>query len=410
MKISIPYEIKDTLYLWYLGQPTAPVFVGDLNLVMSARGVSLTYAKSWLQSGFALSDDLPLIDREHLPRQKDLAAGAVDDARPDRWGERVIRYLDNPTRLSLMELLFFTGDERFGALGVSSSPTHYEPRTSNLLPMLDDADALHNIVQKVLAGESIPESYRQLIEPGTTLGGARPKALICIEGSPWLIKFAEEGYADEPLVEHASMTLAAMAGITVAETRPIALASGWAVAVKRFDRMSGQRLHALSAQVALSAAGAEYAYPELAQLLRRRGVVEAGLNQQQMHELFRRLVFNILIDNTDDHEKNHALLMTDSGHLSLSPAFDVLPMAQSLAYQGIIVGKDGARSDITNAYSMCSAYGLSHEQATEEVRRVSRVVAHWQTHFQACGVCQQTLTRLSHAIDRPYLKSQRLLR
>lgn len=94
--MSLHPALPDTLYLWHLGQPEAPRVVGTLNLVMNRRGVSLRYADAWLKDGFALSEDLPLTDIEHFPRDKDSAAGAVDDARPDRWGERVIRLLDRP--------------------------------------------------------------------------------------------------------------------------------------------------------------------------------------------------------------------------------------------------------------------------------------------------------------------------
>ena len=94
-----------------------------------------------------------------------------------------------------------------------------------------------------------------------------------------------------------------------------------AVAVQRFDREAGGlRRHALSANVALKAAGEPLGYPELAQWLRRRGATAGGRHLEQMRELFRRMVFNILIDNTDDHEKNHALLMADSGADERSPA------------------------------------------------------------------------------------------
>ena len=86
------------------------------------KGVSLTYAASWIAHGFRLSEDLPLADIEYLPVENSMAAGAVDDARPDRWGERVIQFLDKPPRLSLMEYLYFAGDDRFGVLGVSTSP------------------------------------------------------------------------------------------------------------------------------------------------------------------------------------------------------------------------------------------------------------------------------------------------
>ena len=134
------YTPADRLYLWLLTQPQQPVLIGELNLVRSNQGVSLHYAQSWLQSGFPLSEDLPLIDQEFLPADKGTAVGAVDDARPDRWGEQVIRFIDKPPRLSLLEFLYFAGDERFGALGVSTSADTYLPRKLGPLPTVADAD------------------------------------------------------------------------------------------------------------------------------------------------------------------------------------------------------------------------------------------------------------------------------
>ncbi|MEY4765800.1 MAG: hypothetical protein RI907_2473 [Pseudomonadota bacterium] len=95
----------DELYLWYLGDPRCPALVGRLRLVEAGKGVSLQYDPAWVASGFPLSEDLPLSDIEQLPRWKGMAVGAVDDARPDRWGEQVIRFIDRPKRLSLMELV-----------------------------------------------------------------------------------------------------------------------------------------------------------------------------------------------------------------------------------------------------------------------------------------------------------------
>jgi serine/threonine-protein kinase HipA len=200
------------------------------------RGVSLTYGKEWLKGGFALSEDLPLIDIEHLPSKKDSAVGALDDARPDRWGEKVISVLEKPERSSVLEMLYFAGDERFGALGVSTSATHYLPRAGDLLPNFDDVEAVHEVVRKVISGESIQETQKRLIAPGGTMGGARPKALIEMDGSQWVLKFSEEDHSFEPALEHASMTLATKAGINAAETKLILLSKGCAVAVKRFDR------------------------------------------------------------------------------------------------------------------------------------------------------------------------------
>ena len=398
----------DTLYLWWLGQPADPVLVGPLRFVPSLRGVSLHYAPNWLQQGFPLSEDLPLLDQEFLPLQKDVAVGAVDDARPDRWGERVIRFIDRPLRSSLMEFLYLAGDERFGALGVSTSASAYLPRTQGPLPCLSDVGVLHQVVQQVLLGEPISEPLRRLIAPGVSMGGARPKALIQIDGHPWVLKFAEPGEAwNSPLIEHATLTLAAQAGIRVAATQAVPLHQGHAVAVKRFDRVDGTRIHALSARVALKAAGEDMGYPELAQLLRRRGPVREGVAKAHMRELFVRMVFNILIDNTDDHEQNHVVLMNDQGEYLLSPAFDVLPIGQALGYQQMRVGTDGAVSTLDNALSEHSQFGLRVDEAQALVKDVVSVVARWRAHFATCGVRQQDLDALAEQIDRPDLLAQR---
>ncbi len=402
------YQPRDELYLWWLADPSRPVLVGELNLVRSLRGVSLRYTDDWIERGFALSEDLPLLSgQEFLPTEKDTAVGAVDDARPDRWGERVIRFLDKPARLSLLEYLYFAGDDRFGALGVSTSESEYAPRRLGPLPTLADADSIAELVTKVLANEPIAPELKRLISPGVTLGGARPKALLAIDGQQWVVKFADGEPTDAPLVEHASMTLAESAGIRVAETRAIRLTYGHAVAIRRFDRSLGQRHHALSANVALRAAGEPLGYPELAQLLRRRGVAEGDRNASQMRELFRRMVFNILLDNTDDHEKNHALLVNDAAQYELSPAYDVLPSGQGLGYQQLRVGESAADSTLENALSMCSQFALDLAGAEEEVRRVARVVATWREHFAALGVSRGDIELLGEHIDRPFLREQR---
>ena len=134
------YRVTDELYLWWLGRPQSPVPIGTLRLMRATSGVSLQYALGWLRNGFALSEDLPLTDIEQRPSERATAAGAADDARPDRWGERVIRFVDKPARLSLLEYLFFAGDERFGALGVSMSDDAYLPQQTGSLPTLRDVD------------------------------------------------------------------------------------------------------------------------------------------------------------------------------------------------------------------------------------------------------------------------------
>jgi serine/threonine-protein kinase HipA len=384
--------------------------IGELRMVRHSQGVSLRYGADWLCAGFALSEDLPLIEREFLPQQRETAVSVVDDARPDRWGERVIRVLDKPPRLAVLDFLFYAGDERFGALGVSSSPAQYLPRATGPLPQLKDVAALAHLVRQILAGEAVDPAQHRLISPGASMGGAHPKALLDIDGEPWLIKFNEptERAMNWPLVEHASLTLAAKAGIRVAQSFPVKLHVGHALAVKRFDRApGGARRHALSAKVALQEAGESLGYPELAQLLRRRGVATGGKNRQQMSELFRRMVFNLLINNTDGHEKNHVLLMTENGALELSPAFDVLPSAQALGYQQLRVGKFGSDATLDNALSECAQFGLKPAEALAQVRAVCAVVDGWQAHFAQMGAKSGEVELLAQQIDRPSMRAQR---
>jgi serine/threonine-protein kinase HipA len=228
-----------------------------------------------------------------------------------------------------------------------------------------------------------------------------------VGGEQWVIKFADGEPIDTPLVEHATMTLAASARIRVATTRPIRLTHGHAVAIQRFDRHRGTRLHALSAAVALRAAGERFGYPELAQLIRRRGVTVRDRHIGQMRELFRRMVFNILIDNTDDHEKNHALTVTDANQYELSPAYDVLPTGQALGYQQMRVGESEADSTLQNALSMARLFSLEPDAAVREVRAVARVVDGWKEHFRRCGVTASDVKLLAEQIDRPFLLDQR---
>jgi serine/threonine-protein kinase HipA len=401
------YTPVDRLYLWLLTQPQRPLPVGELNLVRATQGVSLRYADSWLRDGFPLSEDLPLIDGEFLPVDKGTAVGAVDDARPDRWGEQVIRIVEKPPRLSLLEYLYFAGDDRFGALGVSTSADEYLPRRLGPLPTLTDADEIHELVRKVQVNEPIPLAQRRLISPGVTMGGARPKGLLDIDGEQWVVKFDDGNAADTPLIEHAAMTLAEKAGIRVAPTTPIRLTYGHAVAIRRFDRKANARVHSLSACVALRAAGERYGYPELAQLLRRRGVIDGDAYIAQMRELFRRMIFNILIDNTDDHEKNHALLVTDAQQYELSPAFDVLPSGQALGFQQMRVGEDESDSTLSNALTMSRMFSLDTDAAIEQVRSVASVVDQWKEHFRGCGVSRGDIDLYAEQIDRPFLLDQR---
>lgn len=250
---------------------------------------------------------------------------------------------------------------------------------------------------------------RRLVRPGASLGGARPKSLVQIDGKPWVVKFSEGEDMDTPLIEYAAMSLARLCAVDAAPTRAIELgegrAKGHAVAIQRFDRDGPARLHAISANVALRAAGEELGYPQLAQLMRRIAPAHAIAGQQE--QLFRRMVFNILIDNTDDHEKNHALLRQKDGSYLLSPAFDVVPSAQGLGYQQMIVGDKGTESSLSNALSQARLFGLNKGRAAQIVGEVAAAVAQWKDHFKSRGVADRDIEQMAQYIDGDRLRLQR---
>ncbi len=405
--MSQAYQPQDSMNLWWLGDAHAPQRIGTLSLQDQRRKVALTYDPAWMASpkGFALSEDLPLQVGLMLPEARDTAAGAVDDARPDQWGERVIRLIERPARLSLLEYLYFAGDDRFGALGVSLQAETYVPAATAAMPTFEGLNDMHQAVQRVMAGDAVSEQQRRLLQPGVSIGGARPKSLMQIDGASWVVKFSEGGELDSPLIEHASMQLARRCGIQTADSLALPLPQGHAVAVRRFDRAGSQRLHVQSAHVALRAAGEVIGYPELAQLIRRVGRPEQVRAQQQ--ELFRRMVFNILIDNTDDHEKNHALVRGADGLYELSPAFDVLPAVQGLGYQQMRVGALGHEATLANALSEARAFGLTDAQARQTVAEIAHQVAHWKQVFKSLDVRDADIDQLAQYLDGAHLREQR---
>lgn len=405
------YVPQEPLYVWALVNPARPELVGSLGLSgLVPDCATFNYQPDWWH--FALSEDLPLISGQVFSAgERGSAPGAIDDARPDRWGERIIRFVDRPARLSILEMLLFAGDDCFGALGVSVSAQHYIPRHLGPYPQLRDLEQLSAAVEDVQAQAPLTPAIQRLVQPGVTLGGAQPKALLQTDAGPCVIKFCELGDAlDTPLIEHASMTLAAQAGIRVARTGVLPLPprhgrARHALTIERFDRSGPYRLHCLSARTLLRAAGLHESYGDLATVLLRLGHPER--QRAQREELFKRMVFNILMDNTDDHERNHSVCLALDGYHDLSPAYDVLPTLQNLGYQALAVGRAGAESSLDNALTSLSEFGLQRPRAIELVRQVARVVDRWATHFAAHGVCAADMEALTASIDRPALKQQR---
>lgn len=405
------YVPQEKLYVWALVNPANPVLLGELRLShLVADCATFTYDADWWH--FPLSEDLPLISGQTFSAsERNSAPGAIDDARPDRWGERIIRHIDRPARLSILEMLLFAGDDRFGALGVSVSAQHYIPRRLGPYPTLRDLAPLSRAIEEVQTQAPLSAEIQRLVQPAVSLGGARPKALLQTDAGPCVIKFSElDDAVDTPLIEHATMRLATRAGIHSAATATVPLArrhgqQRHALTIERFDRIGDLRVHCLSARTALRAAGLTESYGALASVLLRLGHPDRQAAMRE--ELFKRMVFNILMDNTDDHERNHSLCLNLDGYYDLTPAYDVVPTLQNMGYQALEVGRMGAESSLENALTAINEFGIKRPRAIALIRQVAQTVEQWTEHFARLGVSTHDMELLSASIDRDALKAQR---
>lgn len=397
----------DRLFCWHLGDPANPRLVGEVRLEASARTCILLLDPEWQKAGFDLTPDMSNRQRLHAPRGEERAPGALDDALPDRWGERMIRVISRPSRMSPLDLLWYAGDRRFGALGISSSPKEYRPCPEPPLLLAASIREAEEVIGRVLAREPLTDRERELIASAGSLGGAHPKILVEEAGAEWIAKFPKGQNVDQLLIEHASMELARRAGLNVAESRSVRGGIDHVLLVRRFDRTGDRREHAVSARTLLAREGDD-SYATISGLIRKLAAPGEILAQQR--ELFGRMAFNIMIDNTDDHTKNHAFLRREDGTWGLSPAYDIPVQMNGLGVQAIQISPDPKmlnRFDREHAVAAAPRFGMRPEEALAEWNRIAGHVALWRDVFAEVGVTEGDLDYLADFLDSPEKRGHR---
>jgi serine/threonine-protein kinase HipA len=386
-----------SLWVFYLGDPAEPRLAGTVSLAPALNRCQFEYAEEWRKSGFSLSPDMPLSRQGSLLAPQGLTMpAALDDAMPDRWGQNMIRLVERPKRLTPLDFLYFAGDRRFGALGISTEPARHQPYADGPLLSSESLEEANEIIHRVIEKQPLNERERNLLRTSKSMGGAHPKMLIEISGEEWLAKFPKDDPVDLPLVEYATMQLARRAGIAIPEAKVHRIRFGHILLMKRFDRASGRRLHALSARTLLIGQGNE-SYTGLADVIRKHA--SARTIDAQRHELFRRMTFNILVDNTDDHSKNHAFLRAEGGHYELAPAYDLLPQMSGLGRQAIPIVPGSGEDDFDTAIRAARYFGMTEAGAIEVWREVSAVAGSWKEVFSAEGISAGDIEYLSDFID-----------
>ena len=373
------------------------------------------YGRSYLERANAVElDPVELTLGSHVRETVRLDGffGVIRDAMPDTWGRRLIERQAGRSRLEEFDYLRPGDVDRAGALGFAVERTL--PPFSPELPGVMNLTALADAVTAILRDEPHPqaETARDLVLPGTSLGGARPKATVQDRGDLWLAKFSRpDDRWDEPRVEHGLLRLAARCGLSAAESRIETFGPRAAVLVRRFDRVATDagflRWRFASGLTLLRAedratARDRWSYLLLADEVRRTSINPRG----DLHELFRRMCFNAAVGNTDDHPRNHALI-ADGGGWRLSPAYDLTPTPTSSReppFLAMDCGFRGRRASRENLLSGAGRFLLAPPEAEAVLDSVFlEIRSSWRDAMRDAGVSVPDLEKIASAFVHPWM-------
>lgn len=369
------------------------------------------YDTDWLDSPYAYPLDpvnLPLAPVRYRVQNLKNMFGVFSDAGPDSWGERVLlQHHESLPRNETERLLRLSG-MGVGCLQFSLSRTR--PKDMPPLPSIDRLLHLSNATENLLLRHQLTRDELLLLDPGSSMGGARPKVTVCDRDAIWLVKFSRpDDLIDIPRIEYACMQLLSRIGLHVPETKLITLGQGRsAYMIKRFDKIisnSNNFIHFISAHSLFNSDRARLiqdahhdplSYIALAKHLRAHSA--QSLNDCQ--ELYSRMVANVLLKNTDDHARNHAMIFDIvRREWRLAPAFDVLPSLSAQGEQALGIGRYGRESTIENLLSASNAFGLSHDQALQRIRSIKSMTDEWADFFSKSGVSAADLKILGKIMN-----------
>jgi serine/threonine-protein kinase HipA len=372
------------------------------------------YGRSYLSRPDAVALDpveLPLSGNIYETMLMGGVFGAIRDASPDLWGRILIeRYLDR-VDVSEMDYLLNSPDDRTGALGFGLNPS--PPSPLRKFNSRIDLERLQNFANGLASGSpsssSIANRAEELLLIGTSMGGARPKAVLEHEGTLWVAKFSHPSDRwDAALAEHAMLKLARECGINSAESKIARIGGANILLVKRFDREKSdkgyKRRRMISALTTLRTDDdpmqrAKWSYISLVEELRRF----SSEPSKDARELFLRMVFNALITNTDDHPRNHAFIAYDSW--TLAPAYDLTPFPMIGTERrdlAMICGNEGRFARAKNLISECRRFLVEPDEACDIVNEIyARVKKNWYKTARSVGMTENDCELIRPAFAYP---------
>ncbi len=362
------------------------------------------YGRSYLRRSDAVELDpveLKLANRNYETARMSGFFGAIRDAMPDYWGRRVIEKRSGHTRLKEFDYLMQGADDRAGALGFGLNVEPPAPRRNfnralDLERLQTGADAI--IADDPARAGSAQGQAEDLLLEGTSMGGARPKAVVQDNHALWLAKFGRrDDRWNHPRVEHALLQLARECGISAADSRIETIGGRDVLLVRRFDRdWSGDGYHRhrmVSALTLLQSEDTQTARGRWSYLLLADEVRRASARpEDDLHEIFARMCFSAAISNLDAHPRNHALLAKDKTW-RLSPAYDLTPMPVVALDRRDLAMECGPLGRLANKSNLIGAAGrflLDREDTEAIFNRISETVrASWYDTMRRAGVSEQ---------------------
>ncbi|WP_446831811.1 type II toxin-antitoxin system HipA family toxin [Candidatus Foliamicus sp.] len=384
----------------------------------SRESASFQYDDTWLRDPerFALEPALTLGATAHHTGAGRALFGALGDSAPDRWGRALMGRAERrnarleeraPQALTELDYLLRVSDRsRQGALRFTDTlgGPFLGDSGSDPVPPLIELPRLLTASDRVLY-EADDELLALLLAPGSSLGGARPKASVLdMDGSLAIAKFPKrEDDIDVVRWEAVALTLAEHAGISVPQWRIEQPSEKAVLVLRRFDRKGDTRVPYLSAMSLLGAAdGDQRSYLEIADALRQHG----SASETDRQALWRRLVFTVLISNTDDHLRNHGFLYDGTLGWRLSPAFDMNPTPADLKprFLSTAIDMENNAASIDLALSVARHFALDDGTARAIARDVSSSVSEWQSVATSIGLSKHACDRMASAFEHDELK------
>jgi serine/threonine-protein kinase HipA len=384
------------------------------------ESASFEYDKSWLASPerFSLEPALALGPGPYHTASGRPLFGAIGDSAPDRWGRVLMRRAERlrakregrtPRAVHEIDCLLMVDDEaRQGALRFAERDggPFLAGHGPTKIPPFVELPRLLSAAEHVLSETDSDEDLRLLLAPGSSLGGARPKASVRDRsGHLAIAKFPSEGdEVNTVLWEAVALTLAKRAGIPVSTWRLETVARKPVLVLRRFDRDREVRLPFLSAMSMLDAKDNETrSYMEFVDVLRQYGASA----KEDMHGLWRRIVFSILISNTDDHLRNHGFLWTGPAGWRLSPAYDLNPVPTDIKPRILTTAIDleDATASLELAFDVAEYFELDSHAAQKTAAQVGQAVSKWRKEAAKLGLTAGEINRMASAFEHEDLKA-----